>query len=133
MSDNATVEERPVQKNRRKNLRNPLPVLRVKVDENRRVFFGYARNISKAGLFITTLNPREIGSRFPVELTLPEPIDQTVECTCEVVWNRNYTRNSDYDPGMGLKFTDLNDAVGEAIEAWVHQEDTVVQKAEGEN
>lgn len=123
-------DEQPVQLNRRKNLRNPIPVLRVKVDEDRRVFFGYARNISRTGLFITTLNPREVGERFPVEITFGEPINQITQAVCEVVWNRGYSKNSEHDPGMGLKFIELDDEVATAIEQWVHQGDDLIRRVD---
>ena len=120
MADRRQTGERPVQKDRRRTLRNPLPVLKVKVDENRRVFFGYARNISRGGFFITTLNPREIGATFSVELTIPDPVNRTVQALCEVVWARSFSKGSAYDPGMGLRFCELAEDIGEAIDSWIH-------------
>jgi len=99
------------------------------VEENRRVFFGYARNISRSGFFITTLNPREVGDRFPVEMTLPEPVELTIRCQCEVVWNRNFSKGSPYEPGMGLKFNDLPEGEADIIDAWVHQVEETIKLA----
>jgi uncharacterized protein (TIGR02266 family) len=103
----------------RKNLRAPLMVLKVKVDDGRKVFFGYAKNISHSGLFIATTNPREPGTSFHVEVPLPSPLNRKLNCTCEVVWKRDFTPKSPYEPGMGLKFVDLPKNEAEAIQRWV--------------
>ena len=104
---------------RRKNLRKPLLVLRAKLDDGRKTFFGYAKNISCSGMFIASVNPRQAGELFEVELTLPAPISLVVSCTCEVVWRRIYSRHSDLDPGMGLRFLNLSEEVAQAIDGWV--------------
>ena len=103
----------------RKSLRAPLIVLKVKLDDGRKCFFGYTKNISRSGIFIATVNPKEPGSRYQVEIPLPEPINRTLRCTCEVVWKRLYTKGSPYEPGMGLRFTDLEEDLAEAIDRWV--------------
>ncbi len=105
----------------RKNLRAPLIVLKVKVEDGGKTFFGYARNISRSGMFIPATSPRNPGNRFLVELPLPAPVNRTVECTCEVVWARHYSRKSRYEPGMGLKFIDLPEEIAADIDAWVKQ------------
>jgi uncharacterized protein (TIGR02266 family) len=105
--------------NARKNLRAPLMVLKVKVDDGRKVFFGYAKNISRGGLFIATTNPREPGTSFRVEVPLPAPLNRKMTCTCEVVWKRDFTPNSPFEPGMGLKFADLPEHLADEIHRWV--------------
>ncbi len=118
MSESSTP---PPEKNPdpRKHLRAPLIVLKVKVADGRKTFFGYARNISRSGMFIPATAPRKPGSRFRVELPLPAPVNRTVECTCEVIWARHYSRKSRYEPGMGLKFIDLPEEVADDIDRWV--------------
>jgi len=106
----------------RKSLRSPLLVLKVKVDSGRKSFFGYAKNISKSGMFIATTNPRDAGSRFQVEIPLPTPLNRTVDCTCEVVWNRQFSRKSEQEPGMGLRFCDLEETIARDIDTWVRQQ-----------
>jgi Tfp pilus assembly protein PilZ len=103
----------------RKHLRKPLLILKVKLDDGRRAFFGYANNISRSGLFISSSNPRIPGTSFQIEIPLPEPINRKVICTCEVVWKREYAKNSSLDPGMGLKFTNMPEDVAAAIDVWV--------------
>ena len=112
------MPERP-QADKRKNLRSPLLILKVKLDDGDKVFFGYAKNISKSGLFIATVNPHEPGSRFRIEVPLPEPMGTSVQCEAEVVWKRHYTRGGPYEPGMGLRFIDLQAGVAELIDDWI--------------
>lgn len=106
----------------RKSLRAPLIVLRVKLDDGRKSFFGYAKNISRSGLFIATVNPRDPGERFDVEMTLPAPLGHSVQCACEVVWKRLYRKGSPHEPGMGLRFLELPEEMAEAIDRWVSTE-----------
>lgn len=119
MSARINDEQPGVQANLRTSLRSPLLVLKVKVDDGRTCFFGYAKNIGRGGMFIATANPREPGSRFQVEIPLPAPLNQTVRCTCEVIWQRQFRKKSPHEPGMGLKFIDLPENLSEAIDSWV--------------
>jgi uncharacterized protein (TIGR02266 family) len=115
-----TSNKSPVdQANQRKSLRSPLLVLKVKVDDGRKFFFGYAKNISRSGMFIATANPREPGSTFQVDIPFPEPLKRTVRCTCEVVWQRQFKKKSSHEPGMGLKFIDLPEEDADSIDGWV--------------
>lgn len=110
--------ETPAKGDLRKDLRAPLIIYRLRFDDGRRTFFGYSKNISRSGLFIATVNPREIGHRFELEIPLPAPIGRTVRCACEVIWNRQFDRRSVHEPGMGLRFIDLPDDVAQAIDTW---------------
>lgn len=102
----------------RKHLRAPMIVYRLRFDDGQRTFFGYSKNISRSGMFIATVNPREPGSLFKVEIPLPPPLNRTVTCTCEVVWTRQYSPRSPLEPGMGMKFNDLPEEVAAAIDSW---------------
>jgi len=104
-------------------------VLKVRLEDGGKVFFGYARNISRSGMFIATTNPREPGSRFQVEVSLV-PLGQRFQCQCEVVWKREFTLKSLYEPGMGLKFLDLPEAVADAIERWVQEKNSQQESTE---
>ena len=105
----------------RSNLRSPLLVLKVKL-EGEKAFFGYAKNISRSGMFIATVNPREPGSRFSVEIPLPAPLNRPVTCTCEVVWQRRFEKKSKHEPGMGLKFIDMPEEIAQAIDDWIRNQ-----------
>lgn len=117
-------EDRPVQVDKRCNLRAPILVRKVRVEENRRVFFGYAKNLSRGGLFMATVNPLEPGTRVRVELTLPPLGSRALTCDCEVVWKRHYHAGSPHEPGMGLRFVDLSEEDATTIDAWVRQQNS---------
>lgn len=108
----------------RKHLRSPMIVLNVVNAGGSKSFFGYGKNISRGGMFIGTVNPREPGTRFCLEIPLPAPLLKVVQCECEVVWNRQFSKDSTLEPGMGLKFLDLPEEDAEFIDRWVrlHQE-----------
>jgi len=107
----------------RRDLRAPLIVYRLQFDDGQRTFFGYSKNISRSGLFIATVNPREPGSRFEVEIPLPPPLNRSARCACEVVWARQYNPRSALEPGMGLRFINLPEDVGAAIDAWARAQE----------
>ncbi|TYO99226.1 hypothetical protein EDC39_10369 [Geothermobacter ehrlichii] len=44
-------EEKPVQADKRRNLRAPLLVRKVRLEEGRKVFFGYGKNLSRGGIY----------------------------------------------------------------------------------
>ena len=105
----------------RQALRAPITVLQADCTDGHKTFFGYAKNLSRSGMMIGTINPREPGSRFWVEFPLPDPVNRVAKCHCEVVWQRRYSREHRYDPGMGLRFLDLPDDVADAIDEWVRE------------
>ena len=110
-----------IQADKRKNLRSPLLTLRVKLDDGSKAFFGYTKNISRSGMFISSINPKAAGEIYQVEIPLPAPINLTVQCSCEVVWNRHFEKKSPYEPGMGLKFSGISESVATAIDNWIHE------------
>ena len=119
MTEKETPEYDQVQQNQRNNLRAPLIVEKVPCEDTQKTFFGYAKNISSGGLFIATVNPREPGEQFVIELTLPAPDKTLIRCNCEVVWKRHFERKGNYEPGMGLKFLDMPQETVDRIDAWV--------------
>lgn len=92
---------------KRFSLRNQLLVLKVKGDDGGNVFFGYAKNISITGMFIASVNPKKAGEEFTIEFTLPKK-RKPVQCRCVVEWSRNYNPKSKFEPGMGVRFLDLD-------------------------
>lgn len=105
--------------NKRRYLRVPLLVTKVKVDQEGKVFFGYAKNISRVGIFIQTINPKNEGERFKIEFQLPRK-GGNISCMMEVVWKRSYQAHCEYEPGMGLKFIDLSEEMSDMLERWVN-------------
>ena len=102
---------------RRKHLRAPLIVFKVG-NGSERYFFGYAQTLSVGGLFVASVNPKPIGERFPIEFTLPGT-QEIIRCMCEVVWRRCFDPSSKLEPGFGVKFIDLAEAVQEQISSWI--------------
>ncbi len=102
-------------------LHKPITVLKTNRNGDAKTFFGYAKNISRSGMMIGATNPREPGSRFLLEIPLPEPIDRVIVCKCEVVWKRQWVKNSPHEPGMGLRFIDLPEDIAAAIDEWVQR------------
>jgi len=109
----------PVQANQRKNLRSPLIALKIRLDEGRKVFFGYTKNLSCSGMFVATMKPLEPGQQIKVEIPLPAPVNFDMQCTCEVVWVRSFKKKSGGEPGAGFKFIDLDETTSRAIDHWV--------------
>ena len=102
----------------RKDLRSPLIILKVSEDGTREHLFGYARNISRSGLFITSINPRKPGEQCVISFKIPNS-PTGVRCRCEVIWMRNFQRKSKHEPGFGVRFLDLPEDSAQAIEHWV--------------
>ncbi|MDY0191332.1 MAG: PilZ domain-containing protein [Desulfuromonas sp.] len=106
----------------RHNLRIALLIKKVKLEDNSRVFFGYATNISCGGFFISSVTPAPIGSRFTVEIKLPGVKKRPLCCKCETTWRRTLSDTSTEDPGMGLRFIDLDKDTQDTIDEWVQQQ-----------
>ena len=121
MAEEPETTNKKTQADKRKNLRSPLLTLRVKLDDGGKVFFGYTKNISRSGMFISSINPKPQGEVYQVEIPLPAPINQTIQCACEVVWTRHFEKKSLYEPGMGLKFCGLSEDVAATIDRWVRE------------
>ena len=102
----------------RKAFRSPIIILKVSEDGTREHLFGYARNISRSGLFITSINPRKPGEQYSISFKIPDtPI--CVRCRCEVIWMRKFKRNSTHDPGFGVRFLDLPEDAALALDKWI--------------
>ncbi len=124
MSDSENTEYTEEQKNKRRALRAPLIVEKIPCEDGYKTLFGYAKNISRGGLFITTVKPREPGEKFLIELTLSTKPPCKIRCQCQVVWKHLFKRKDQQEPGMGLRFLDLTEADGDRIESWVEEQTT---------
>ncbi len=107
--------------NKRRYLRAPILIKKVKAEQNGRVFFGYAKSISRAGIFIQTINPKDEGERFKLEFQLPND-DETITCMAEVIWKRSYHPLEEYEPGMGLKFIDISEEISAKLDKWANSQ-----------
>jgi len=124
MSESENTEYTEEQKNKRRAVRAPLIVEKIPCGDGYKTLFGYAKNVSCGGLFISTVKPREPGEKFLIELTLPTKPPYKIRCQCQVVWKHLFKRKDQQEPGMGLRFLDLAEGDGDRIEAWVEEQTT---------
>ena len=106
---------------RRNDLREPIIVFKIVEDNNQQHLFGYAKNISRSGLFIASINPREPGERFYITFQIPTT-GIRARCQCDVVWTRRYKQGSKLEPGYGIRFLDLPEDIASAIDNWIAKE-----------
>lgn len=101
-------------------LRSPLLVRQVRIEVAPEVFFGYATNISSKGIYIQTINPKPFGFKVRLRFNLPGS-KETIECSAEVVWSKEYDSKTCRKPGMGLKFLDLSPEHAALIDSFVQR------------
>ena len=100
----------------------PITVLKTDGNGGPKTFFGYAKNISRGGMMIGATRPKEPGTRYTLEIPLPEPLNIVATCTCEVVWKRDWSKQKCHEPGMGLRFLDLPEDIASAIDRWLNRQ-----------
>lgn len=103
---------------RRKNLRKHLLVLKVKGEDRKGVFFGYAKTLSRGGMFIASVNPRNLGEEFDISFSLTGA-QMDIKCKAVVAWRREYDPYLKHEPGMGIRFLDLNEELRDKIDEWI--------------
>ena len=106
------------QKSRRKKLTIPILITRIKDDYNGKTFFGYAKNISQGGMFIQSVNPKNVNEQFQIEFSLPGE-EELIRGTVEVVWKRQLRSHKPYEPGMGIRFLNIKEDKSTQINKWV--------------
>ena len=112
------TEEQQKPPDRRRYLRDPIIVFKIMEDTRIQPLFGYAKNISRGGFFIASINPRKPGESFKIFFQIPGT-KINVRCKCEVVWARKYSKTDKLEPGYGVRFIDIPDDIAEAIDGWV--------------
>ena len=121
MEENKATIEPTKPPDRRSDLREPIIVFKVVEDNNQQHLFGYAKNISRSGLFIASINPRETGERFYITFQIPKT-GIRARCQCEVIWTRRYKQGSKLEPGYGIRFLSLPEDIASAIDDWIAKE-----------
>ena len=87
-------------------------------------YTGFTRDISEGGLFISTYQLMEVGTRFGLSFLLfghREPIN----VVCEVRWIRAYNPASDCGPGIGVGFCNLPPESKTKIQRFINQRQTM--------
>lgn len=95
--------------------------LDVSVGSDHNFYAGFAENLSAGGVFVATHKLKPTGSK--IELTINLPEGAQVKAVGEVRWIRIYNEHSDTPPGMGVKFTQVEESCLEAIAAFLSQRD----------
>ena len=114
-----SVSPEKMRPNRRKDLRKHLLVLRVS-EKSTKTFFGYAKNLSKGGMFISSTSPRRVGKEYEISFKFPGDGTDT-SCRCKVMWKREYTDKSHVEPGMGIMFLNLNEETANKVNEWTEK------------
>jgi uncharacterized protein (TIGR02266 family) len=78
----------------------------------------HATNISEHGIFVETDKPLKKGSEIELEFSLPET-RKKMKVMGVVMWVNRTRKNADqnYNPGMGIRFINLNDIDRETLMA----------------
>lgn len=116
----AEPEVSALRDNRRRQLRKQVIVLKVRGADAAGVFFGYAKTIGTGGMFITSVNPRNVGDEFELSFTIVEAAI-SVRCKAVVVWRCEYDPTHKREPGMGLRFIDLDDETKTLMTDWMEK------------
>lgn len=119
--DGKEIDYVALRANRRLNLRSHLLVLKIRGEDSCGVFFGYAKTIGRGGMFIASVNPRDVGEQIEISFMLPGEGRET-RCGCEVVWRRGFEPGFKAEPGMGIKFTSISPEVADGIDRMVNSE-----------
>lgn len=99
--------------------------LEVSLNGPHTFFSGFAMDMSKGGIFVATHKISPIGTEFTVSLKLG---DEILEIISEVVWIREVDSAliSGEEPGMGLKFKDLDEKYLDLIAAFLKKRDPLL-------
>ena len=72
-------------------------------------FQSLTNGVSGGGLFVETSEPLPVGSRVPVEFTLPDHPKESIVANAEVMWVRRKPERLLFLPGMGLRFKNISE------------------------
>jgi Tfp pilus assembly protein PilZ len=70
---------------------------------------------------VNTITPKDVGEEFNIEFEIPKT-DIRIICRARVIWNRRFSQKGANEPGMGLKFVDLDPDTAAKVEDWVFKE-----------
>lgn len=96
--------------------------LDVSLGSDHNFYAGFAENLSAGGVFVATHMLRPVGELIDLSIHIPES-DMLIKGTGQVRWVREYNEDSDVPPGMGVKFTNLEEGAHDSIEKFLAQRD----------
>jgi uncharacterized protein (TIGR02266 family) len=85
---------------------------------------GLTDALSATGIFVATHVTKPVGEQLEFSLRLQHS-SEPITGVCEVRWLREYTEQSDLDPGMGLRFVELSAGGPERIQKFLEQEEAL--------
>ena len=93
--------------------------LSLKFKDRMNFIKAYTDNAGRGGLFIRTVNPLEVGQRFPLELQIPGN-SESLQIVCQVVWTRKQAEETKDKPaGMGVKFLEMSKQDDQALKQYL--------------
>lgn len=87
-------------------------------------YTGFTRNISEGGIFVATYSPFPVGTVMELEIKMPDN-SPPIAMRGEVRWRAEPSEDSDGEPGLGVKFIDLDDADRLRIERFTRYRETM--------
>ena len=102
----------------------------INAKSDHQFFTGFTENISAGGLFISTYQTLELGSRFEMAFEITG-INREFKATVEVCWLREYNEMApQMTPGMGVKFIDLGSQEEQILNEVLKRIDTLFYDTE---
>lgn len=89
--------------------------LDVSLGSDHNFYAGLAENISSGGVFVATHMLKPVGDVIKLTIHFPDS-DRVVQATGEVRWVREYNESNDVPPGMGIRWTKLEDDDAKLVE-----------------
>jgi uncharacterized protein (TIGR02266 family) len=93
-------------------------------------YAGLVENLSAGGVFVATHQLKRVGDILELNLKLPGH-DAPFVCKGEVRWLRPYNEHSDAQPGMGVRFVEIDPATSAAIERFVRGREPLLYDDDG--
>ena len=103
---------------RRAHARQTVHIVHVEIGDGDTACSGLAKDISRAGMFVETSTPKDVGCEFIARFDLPGS-GSSIKCRCRVVWYRKNSDGSDTMSGMGLVFEDMDLPTKDKIGQWL--------------
>ncbi len=85
---------------------------------------GFSENISEGGLFLVTFLSRHRGDVITVRFSLPG-VERAIETRAEVRWQRAADHEHSVNPGLGVRFMNLEEVDRRAIERFVSKREPI--------